>query len=74
MSENNKRTCPSINSGMLDKLNNFVKPRTGLGLGKLGFEEMEALEKIVDVRRSYTARDLGNPKFNLHNMGREYGD
>lgn len=74
MSENNKRTCPSINSGMLDKLNNFVKPRTGLGLGNLGYQEFEELLKVVDVRRSYTARDLGNPKFNLHNMGREYGD
>ncbi len=74
MAENNKRKCPSINSGMLDKLNNFVQPRTGLDLGKLGFAEMQALEKIVDVRRPYTARDLGNPKFNLHNMGREYGD
>lgn len=69
-----KRVCPSINSGMLDKLNNFVQPRTGLDLGKLGSAEMEALTKIVDVRRPYTARDLGNPKFNLHNMGREYGD
>ena len=74
MPENNKRKCPSINSGMLDKLNNFVQPRTGLDLGKLGSAEMEALTKIVDVRRPYTARDLGNPKFNLHNMGREYGD
>lgn len=73
MPENNKRKCPSINSGMLDKLNNFVQPRTCLNLGKLSFAEMEALEKIVDVRRPYTARDLGNPKFNLHNMGREYG-
>ena len=73
MAENNKRKCPSINSGMLDKLNNFVQPRICLNLGKLGFAEMEALTKIVDVRRPYTARDLGNPKFNLHNMGREYG-
>ena len=73
MAENNKRKCPSINSGMLDKLNNFVVPRTSLGLGKLGFAEMEALTKIVDVRRPYIARDLGNPKYNPHNMGREYG-
>ena len=69
MSENNKRTCPSINSGMLDKLNNFVAPRTGLDLGNLRYQEFEELLKVVDVRRSYTARDLGNPKFNLHNMG-----
>ncbi len=69
-----KRTCPSINSGMLDKLNNFVQPRTSLDCGKLGFAEVEALVNIVDVRRPYTPRDLGNPKFNLHNMGREYGD
>ena len=74
MAENNKRKCPSINSGMLDKLNNFGKHRTGLDFGKLGFAEVEALVNIVDVRRPYTARDLGNPKFNLHNMGREYGD
>ena len=73
MAENNKRKCPSIKSGMLDKLNNFVQPRTSLG-SNLGFAEMEALEKIVDVRRPYTARDLSNPKFNLHNMGHEYGD
>lgn len=36
MSENNKRKCPSINSGMLDKLNNFVQPRTGFGFGEFG--------------------------------------
>ena len=69
-----KRVCPSINSGMLDRLNNFVQPRTSLDFGKLGFAEVEALVNIVDVRRPYTPRDLGNPKFNLHNMGREYGD
>lgn len=58
MSENNKRTCPSINSGMLDKLNNFVKPRTSLGLGKLGYQEFEELLKIVDVRRPYRSTDF----------------
>ncbi len=74
MPENNKRKCPSINSGMLDKLNNFTTPRTSLGLGNLGYQEFEALLKLADVRRVYTQRDLGNPKFNPHNMGREYGD
>ena len=66
-----KRICPSINSGMLDRLNNFVQPRTSLDFGKLGFAEVEALVNIVDVRRPYTPRDLGNPKFNIHNMDRE---
>ncbi len=74
MPENNKRKCPSINSGMLDKLNNSTTPRTSLGLGNLGYQEFEELLKVVDVRRVYTQRDLGNPKFNPHNMGREYGD
>ncbi len=74
MPENNKRTCPSINSGMLDKLNNFSKPRTSLDFGKLGYPEFEALLKLVDVRRVYIQRDFGNPKFDPHNMGREYGD
>ena len=51
MAENNKRKCPSINSGMLDKLNNFVAPRTSLCLGNLGYQEFEELLKVVDVRR-----------------------
>ena len=62
MSENNKRKCPSINSGMLDKLNNFVKPRTGLGLGKLGYQEFEELLKVVDVRRPYRSSDFAQQK------------
>ena len=71
MSENNKRKCPSIKSGMLDKLNNFVQPRTSLG-SNLGFAEMEELHKIVNVRRLHTIRDF--VRFNPQNMGNEYGD
>ena len=58
MAENNKRKCPSIKSGMLDKLNNFVTPRTSLGLGKLGYQEFEEILKIVDVRRPYCSTDF----------------
>ncbi|MBR4507079.1 MAG: hypothetical protein IKP24_00935 [Alphaproteobacteria bacterium] len=62
MAENNKRKCPSINSGMLDKLNNFVAPRTSLGFGNLGYQEFEELLKVVDVRRPYRATDFAQQK------------
>ena len=62
MAENNKRKCPSINSGMLDKLNNFGKPRTSLGLGNLGYQEFEELLKVVDVRRPYCSSDFAQQK------------
>ncbi|MBP5794444.1 MAG: hypothetical protein J6W41_00290 [Alphaproteobacteria bacterium] len=62
MAENNKRKCPSINSGMLDKLNNFVAPRTSLGLGNLGYQEFEELLKVVDVRRPYRSSDFAQQK------------
>ncbi len=70
MAENNKRKCPSINSGMLDKLNNFVKPRTSLD-SKLEYAEFEELHKIINVRRPYIIRDF--IRFNPHNIGNEYG-
>ena len=70
MAENNKRKCPSINSGMLDKLNNFVAPRTNLD-SNLGYTEFEELHKIIDVRRVYDVRDF--IRFNPHNIGNEYG-
>ena len=54
MAENNKRKCPSINSGMLDKLNNFTTPRTSLGLGKLGYQEFEELLSNLVVTDSET--------------------
>jgi len=58
-----KRVCPSINSGMLDKLNNFVAPRTSLGLGNLGYQEFEELLKVVDVRRPYSSFDFVSQTF-----------
>ena len=57
-----RRTCLSINSGMLDKLNNFGKPRTSLGLGNFGYQEFEELLKVVDVRRPYRSSDFAQQK------------
>lgn len=47
---------------MLDKLNNFVAPRTSLGLGNLGYQEFEELLKVVDVRRPYRSSDFAQQK------------
>lgn len=48
----------SINSGMLDKLNNFVITRHSLGFNKLGFNEFEEIIRIVDKRRPYCSSDF----------------
>lgn len=52
------RTCTSINSGMLDKLNNFVVPRSSFSGSKLGPDELEELHRIVNKRRPYRLSDF----------------
>jgi len=75
MSKDNKRKCPSINSGMLDKLNNFSEPRTSLDFGKLGYQEFEAMLEIVDVRRPYCSFDFKKQTFirDLSALGKQRG-
>jgi len=49
---------PPITSGMLDKLNEFVVPRSSFGNNELSSEEFQELQKIVNKRRPYRLSDF----------------